>query len=131
METPSKRRLAENEVLFRQLNEQIQQGFDETNRLAKEDNQPEYKISHGPDDRPLHFFCECSDENCRQRVLVNHHEYNKIHKRRDHFVIIPGHEHETIEHVVRREKEFYVIEKLSPPPKKAKKLNPTAIDNTK
>ena len=128
-ETPSERRLAENEVIFRQLNEQLQKGFDEMNKLAEEDNQPEYLISHGSQDRPLHFHCECADNKCAERVLVNFHEYNEIHKRRDHFVVIPGHEVEGIERVIRRESEYNVVEKLSPPPDTADRLNPTTLDN--
>lgn len=112
------------------MNEQLQKGFDEMNKLAEEDNQPEYLISHDPQDRPLHFHCECADDKCAKRILVNHHEYNEIHKHRDRFVIVPGHEVESIERIIRREPGYNVVEKLSSPPDKANRLNPTTLDNT-
>ena len=88
-DTPAQRRMAENEVIFREHNESIQKAFDEVKRIAAEDGQvPQFE----PDDTPLHFYCECSDENCKQRVSLQPSRYNEIHKKRNMFVIICGHE---------------------------------------
>src|ERR1044071_9286048 len=103
----SERRLVENEVVFRQLNEQVQKGIDENNRLAKEAGQNEFVIEY-KDDVPLHFYCECSDENCTKRVILTYREYNKIHERRDYFIIAPGHQVVRVEKVIRKESNYYI-----------------------
>jgi hypothetical protein len=128
-ETPSERRLAENEVLFRQLNEQIHKGYEETNQLALEDNQPEFLVRQKSNDAPKHFFCECADEKCGERVLINVNEYNEIHRHRDRFVILPGHELESIEEVLVKKPGYYVVRKYAVPPSSSGKLNPTPLHN--
>lgn len=128
-ETTSERRLAENEVYFRQLNERVQAGIDETNRIAKEDNQPEYEIIPGKKDQPLHFYCECSDEKCTKRIIMTQLTYNEIHKDRSCFTIFPGHQVAAIEKVVREDPRFVVVRKSIKPPDTAEKLNPTALNN--
>lgn len=129
-QTPSERRLAENEVVFRQLNEQVLKGVKETNRMAVEDGQPEYVISDSPADSPLYFYCECSDENCTKRVKINLYDYNKIHKQRDHFIVARGHEVLAVERLVREEPEYSVVEKFITPPEKVGALQSTEVDNS-
>jgi hypothetical protein len=121
-ETLSERRMAENEVVFRGYNEQVQKGFDKLKQLAKEDGQE--KLLH-TDDISLQFYCECSDENCRKRVKLPPNRYNEIHERRDHFVIIPGHEMKSIEHVIARQKDFWIVEKFVTPPETVVGLHTT------
>lgn len=127
--TPSERRLSENEVVFRQLNQQVQKGIDDMNEMAREENQPEFVSTLTTDNIPLHFYCECSDENCTQRIKISPHEYNNIHKVSDHFTVVPGHQVPTIEHVVRYEKQFVVVEKHEMPDVKVAKLHKTSLDN--
>jgi len=117
--------MAENEVVFRQYNESVQDGFDNLKKIAEEDGQ---KYAYGHDDT-LHFYCECSDENCKKRVMLRPSRYSEIHKNRNRFVIIPHHEVDTIEHVVGKETEFWIVEKFMDPPKTAQKLNRTGITN--
>ena len=126
-DTPSERRLAENEVVFRQLNEQIHHGYDETNKLAQEDNQPEFAIE--PGDGPMHFFCECADETCGERVIINVQDYEQIHKKRNYFIVLPGHEIASIEDVVEKKPGYYIVAKHAQPPSSAGKLNPTTLRN--
>lgn len=125
----SERRLDENEVVFRRLNEQVKKGIDETNRIAIEENQKGMMIDID-DETPLQFYCECSDENCTKRVLVDYAEYNKIHEQRDHFIVVPGHELADIERVIGIEDEFYVVEKYGNPPENVTELHATDIKNT-
>jgi hypothetical protein len=125
----SERRIDENEVVFRRLNEQVKKGIDETNRIAIEENQKSMMIDLD-DETPLQFYCECSDENCTKRVVVDYAEYNKIHEQRDHFVVVPGHELAGTERVVRKEDEFNVVEKYGNPPENVKELHATDIKNT-
>jgi hypothetical protein len=127
-ETPSERRLAENEVLFRQLNEQVHHGFEETNRLAREDGQPEYIVDPQAD-IPLHFYCECADEKCTERIVMALPTYTAIHQYDNRFVIVPGHEVASVEKVILRRPEYLVVQKYVKPPKVARKLHPTSLRN--
>ena len=119
--------MAENEVVFRQYNERVRQNFDEIVKLAKESGQ-DYLIPQ--DDTSLHFYCECSDENCHKRIMLKPSIYNKIHKNRRHFIVLPGHETNVIERVVSQEKTYSIVEKYTKPPETARTLSPTGVDNT-
>jgi hypothetical protein len=130
-ETRSERRLAENEAMFRKLNEQIQTGIHQTNLLAEADQQPEFYIEPKSDDAPLQFLCECADEKCTGRVELNIFRYKEIHSTRDQFVVIPGHEIPQIEIVIREEPGYKVVKKRVDPPETGHKLHPTSLDNTK
>lgn len=120
-------RMAENQVVFRRYNESVQKGFDKLDRIAQEDGQSEY-VKHS--NSSLHFLCECSDENCRQRVLLRPSKYNEIHLKRNRFVIVCGHEVEHIEQVIEQNDKFCVVEKFTTPPKSSKILNVTDVDNS-
>lgn len=126
----SERRLAENEVVFRQLNEQVQKGIDEVNQLATETEQGHMRIVQNVDDAPLHFYCECSDENCVKRVVLGHDEYNRIHKHRDHFVVAPGHQVEDIERVIQVHNNYTIVKKNYTPPEHVSRLHVTDVSNT-
>lgn len=104
----SERRLAENEVAFREANERIHRGFREVNQLAEEDNQPEFRVG---DDTEVSFFCECSNLKCQQRIRLTLEDYGWIHREDDHFIVVPGHESLEIEHVVTARPDFNVVEK--------------------
>jgi hypothetical protein len=117
MEHVSARHLAENEATFRQLNERFVEGVAESDALAVEHGQLEYRIGPRIGDQMLLFFCECSNGDCTRRVQLTLHEYEEIHKFRDHFVVAPGHEEPAIEHVViHHEPEYNVVEKLESVP---------------
>ncbi|HET9098330.1 MAG TPA: hypothetical protein VFN51_01815 [Candidatus Saccharimonadales bacterium] len=128
-DTSSERRLTENEATFRKLNEQVNAGFRETNRLAVEDNQPEFKVSTRHDSSLFSFYCECADENCAERISMTLAEYKNIHKNRKRFVIVPGHEVKSLEKVVMTRTGFTVVEKFTNPPEQPEKLNPTSVNN--
>lgn len=128
-ETHSERRLAENEVIFRQINEQVHKGFEETNRLAREDGQPEYITEPDENDAPLQFYCECADEKCAGRVIINLHTYNEIHKQNNRFVILPGHEVASVEDVVTKNDKYEVVQKKVEPPESSDTLHPSSLHN--
>jgi hypothetical protein len=68
----SERRMAENEVVFRKYNERVQQGFDAVKKVAKEAGQEHFVVEV---DAPLYFYCECSDENCHERIRLTTERY--------------------------------------------------------
>ena len=120
----SKRRLAENEVIFRQANESVRQGLDELKKKAEKEGDV---VSE--DDMPLYFYCECSDESCRKRILLRPSKHKKLHQNSSQFVVLPGHEVREVERVRIETKAYMVVEKYMTPPKKAGKLKPTDVDN--
>lgn len=126
-EPASERRLAENEVVFRGFNEQVQKSIDAANEIAAEEGEEPIGLDG---DKTLEFYCECSDENCTQRTKISPNKYNKIHKARNVFTIVNGHQVEKIEDVTHTEPEYSVVTKHVQPPPSTKSLNITSIDKS-
>lgn len=95
MDDFQKTRLAQNEDLFREVNERI-------NELAE---------SHGSSPHNYEFFCECSDTACMERVLLTLLEYEHIRAEPTRFVVKKNHVIREIEHVVETVPDHVVIEK--------------------
>lgn len=123
----SKRRMAENEVVFRKYNEQIQKNLDKLQKVAVEEGDQVIEID---EDMPLHFYCECADENCRKRILINPKIYNNIHAARNRFTVVPGHEVPEIEEVTETKSTYYVVTKYDVPRQTVTTLSHTAVDNS-
>ncbi|MGH7195803.1 MAG: hypothetical protein ACREGA_03430 [Candidatus Saccharimonadales bacterium] len=119
--------LAENEAVFREYNEGVQKGLDELKKVAAEEDQ-QYLAQEI--NSPLHFYCECADENCRERIQLTPKEYKEVHANRSRFIVVAGHNVAALEKVVGRELEYWVVEKFIKPPNTAKKLNATPVDNS-
>jgi len=120
------RRKVENEVVFRQANERVQIELVELERMAEAEG---HTSLPNIDDISLHFYCECSDENCRERIVMKLTMYNEFHTNRKQFLISPGHEALEIEKVVFEDSNYTVVEKFATPPETAVKLHHTNIDN--
>ncbi len=128
-ETLSERRMAENEVLFKKSNQQIPDNLEKLKQAA---------IAEGhesllPDtDVPLHFYCECSDENCRERIIMKPSEHKALHQNTSQFVVIPGHSVPNVERIIHTTDTYMVVEKYEAPPLPPTdgKLNTTDIDNS-
>jgi hypothetical protein len=88
-------RLARNEVLFRNVNEQIEQAA----------------MSQGTDEHVYEFFCECSNIDCSLRLPLTLGVYEEIRSDPRLFVVAPGHELPEIEVVIRRNTEYHVVRK--------------------
>lgn len=95
MDDLQKRRLAQNEDLFREVNERM-------NEKAE---------SHGLDSHRYEFFCECSDTTCLERIALTLPEYEDIRAEPTRFVVRRNHVIEEIEHVVSEVDDYMVIEK--------------------
>ncbi len=120
------RRMAENQVVFRGFNKELLKWQDQFKNLADDEGQLPKEFNA---DMPLYFYCECSDENCRKRIKISPNAYTKIHKVKNTFTIICGHEVIKIEDVTNKESEYCVVTKHFHPPQSADKLNPTKVDN--
>lgn len=84
-----------NEALFREVNERIE----------------DVGTTLMPEDQQMEFLCECDDRDCVEKVSATRAEYEAIRAVGTHFVVLPGHEDPTVEHVVDENERFLVVEK--------------------
>jgi len=126
----SERRLVENEAVFRRYNERVQEGLRAANRMAREDGHDDLVTITADGSLPLHFYCECSDENCTRRIVMEPAEYRRIHKNRKRFILLPGHGVDAVERVVERKPDYTIVEKFVKPSEDVRGLQSTDVDNT-
>ena len=125
--TQLQRRMAENEVVFRKYNESLIKWASKYDDLAKQSEKHPDGLG---ENIQLDFYCECADENCRERFKISPLTYKKIHRSRDTFIIKPGHEVESIEKVSAVSPRTAIVEKFEVPDSSASELNETPVDNT-
>jgi 23S rRNA A1618 N6-methylase RlmF len=89
-----KTRIEENEKLFREVNERVEQI---ENRFGGESPQ---------------WVCECGDETCFEKLTVPLDEYHAVRARDNWFLIMPGHEKLDVEKIVDERGAYLVVEKL-------------------
>ena len=87
-------RLAQNEALFRDVNERIAENAD---RFGAEKTE---------------FVCECADPSCTERVVVTLAEYESVRAKPTTFLLAPGHDEPAIENVISERGRFHVVEKV-------------------
>ena len=125
--TLSEQRQIENEVVFRKANERVLKELSKLGKLAKAEGQDELI----PDKNMiLHFYCECSDENCRERIALPLSKYRELHKNRSKFILLPDHEAIAIEEVVMEKSDYSVVDKFLTPPETTTHLQKTPVNNT-
>jgi hypothetical protein len=100
-ENDSEARKATNEVAFKHYNQQIEE-------LASA-----VLTTKGTRDFPISFVCECSNLDCTKRIEIPLDAYAKVRKNEKEFILVPGNEDRSIEHVTRKEANYYVVEKYS------------------
>ena len=93
MDDLTKRRLAHNEELFRQVNE------------AREE------ASGAGAGAKLTFLCECSDRDCTGRIQMVAADFDRVRRSERRYIVLPGHEIPEIERIVEDRGAFEVVEK--------------------
>jgi len=88
-------RLARNEVLFRDVNEGIE----------------ELAVKQQPDAHVFEFFCECSNVDCTLRLPMRLATYERVRSDPTLFLVAPGHELPEIEVVVELTADYQVVKK--------------------
>jgi hypothetical protein len=88
-------RLARNELLFRDLNEQVEfvEGFLER------------------DSSTFEFFCECPDMDCTVRLPMPLAVYEEVRSDPTLFIVAPAHDRPEIEEVLRRTDAYQIVKK--------------------
>ena len=89
----SDERLAKNEILFRAINERLDQ-------------------MSVPWSKTTDYLCECSDMFCTKVVELTDDEYERVRSRPTLFVVAHGHEQLEIERVVEATEGFLLVEKI-------------------
>ncbi len=87
-------RLAKNEVIFRTVNEAIEQ------KALQMGGLDEYE-----------FICECSKADCFERISLTLRQYEHIRLQGVRFVVTPGHEDVEVELVVGTRGTYSIVEK--------------------
>jgi hypothetical protein len=121
------RRRAENEIVFRRFNESVFSRLNELDKVAQEEGVETVAID---EHKPLLFYCECSDENCKKRIKISPDAYARIHKNRDTFIIVSGHEVTSVEDVIDKNRAYYVVKKHKKLMQLARELHPIALVDT-
>jgi hypothetical protein len=88
------RRLAQNEALFREVNERVE------------------AVAHklGPD-VPYEFVCECANADCTFRVQLPLRLYERIRSDPKQFVVLPLHYTPEVEDLVLEEDTYWIVRK--------------------
>jgi hypothetical protein len=94
-------RRAENEALFRNLNERLKELDDRLDTVA---------VGAPVSDREV-FFCECGRLDCMARFETTRAEYESVRVHPERFLVLAAHVDESIERVVERHNGFAVVEK--------------------
>jgi len=87
-------RLAQNEAIFRTVNESIEQ---QALKFGGLDN--------------YQFICECAASECFERITLTLEQYERIRGEGRTFVVIPGHEYDEIELVIEKQATYSVVRK--------------------
>lgn len=90
------RRIGQNEVVFREVNERLRElgeGFSMVSDLAD-------------------FVCECGNTSCTERIRMTLAAYEKVRSEATYFVVANGHEEPEYERIIAQEEGYSVVEKL-------------------
>jgi hypothetical protein len=101
-------RLARNEVLFREVNEQI--------LVAAQ--------GHGVDEHVYDFFCECSNRDCDSRLSLGLAAYEQVRSHSNRFFVAAGHWLPEIEEIVEHRGAYDVVAKHGEAARLADALDP-------
>jgi hypothetical protein len=87
-------RMAQNQSLFREVNERIEQ------------------LVQAPPLPPAEFICECATRECAECVSMTVEEYEHVRSESNHFFVLPGHELAEVEETIERHNGYLVVAKL-------------------
>jgi hypothetical protein len=99
--SPRAGRMRQNEELMEELNRRMERMLEEIR--DEEDDDP---------DAPIAFLCECSHLDCRERIQLEPSRFDRIHRDKDVFILVPGHEIPDVERIVDQERDFLIVRKL-------------------
>jgi hypothetical protein len=104
------RRMAENETLFREVNERVE---DTAAQFAGED-----------EDSTHEYFCECANADCTFRVRLTHEQYASVRADPKQFVVLPLHFTPEVETLVTKNGGHWLVRKTGEAGDYVEKLDP-------
>jgi hypothetical protein len=102
-------RIALNEVLFRDLNERVEQIV---TTLANE--RPE----------GLEIFCECGSGECVAKLTLSLTDYEGVRAHPERFIVAPDHDTPEVERVIEKLARYWIVEKHEEEATLARELDP-------
>jgi hypothetical protein len=100
------RRMTQNEVLFREVNERVQEKADE--------------FGGGT----FHYFCECANPDCTFRVEMTAAQYEGVRADPTQFVVLPLHFTPEVETLVSENEGYWIVHKTGEAGDYAEELDP-------
>lgn len=107
------RRLAENEALFREVNERVSDVNEEW-------------ASQGVGTEPFGIVCECARERCADTIELTRAEYEAVRAHGARFAVRPGHDVGDVEIVIERRADYWIVEKTGGSRPYVERLDPRA-----
>jgi hypothetical protein len=104
-------RLAQNEALFREVNERVAE-------VATHFIEVETK------GEAVEFICECGRADCAEPIAMTVAEYQAIRAKPTRFAVVPAHEQPEVESVVERYPTYVVVEKRGDAEEIARETDP-------
>jgi hypothetical protein len=101
------KRMAQNEALFREVNERIKATADGLGT-----------------DGTFEYFCECANADCTFQVTLTHEEYERIRSDPTQFVVLPLHFTPEIETLTAESKGYWIVRKTGDAGEYVEKLDP-------
>jgi hypothetical protein len=106
VDAPQDDRRAENQALFRDINERVSRMRDhagDSGQAAGEGGRAPIEL--------LEFLCECARHDCLEKLQMSLAEYERVRSTPTDFVVAPGHQVADIERVVSANDRFTVVRK--------------------
>jgi hypothetical protein len=88
---------ARNEILFREVNERVEEIND--------------SLDGNSEELAMTFVCECGNTDCNQQITMTRTQYEALRANPLHFAVLPGHEDTRIARVVEQHQGFLIAEK--------------------
>jgi hypothetical protein len=88
-------RIAKTESFFRNVNERIAESAE---RFGSQEAE---------------FVCECHDQSCVDRIEVPLTDYEAVRENPTRFILLPGHENQSIEQIVERRPRYRIVQKAN------------------
>lgn len=123
----AERRQVENEMIFRRINEKVGDDLGALDAMHIEDGNIQLIRN---EDLLQQFKCECSDEKCTTRIAMKLREYQQIHLNRDTFIVLPNHQVDSIERIIKSTQKYSVVMKNNSTAEPSDTLNETPLNHS-
>jgi len=101
------RRMTQNEVLFREVNERVQEKADDFGGGGT-----------------YQYFCECANADCTFRLVLTREQYEAVRRDPTQFVVLPLHFTPEVETLVSEHEGHWIVRKTGEAGEYAEKLDP-------